>query len=226
MTTTRQAGTARRPRGRHGLDAERIAATAADFLDRHGLEALTMRRLAEELGVGTMTLYGYFRDKDELLDAVVERHARRLRIPAPEGPWRERLRVLLHGLHHDLARHPSAVHLRASRPIMSPAAMRVGEAGMRALRDAGFDAAEAASAWRALFNLTFAFAVFTPSTLPAEARRGARAALAALPADEYPTLAETAQAMVDALGGAEQFENGLELLLDGLQARLDARGAG
>src|SRR4051812_50158042 len=67
MSTEQVAG----PGSRLGLSRERIVEGAIELLDRDGLDVFSMRRLAEELGVGTMTIYGYFRGKDELLDAVV-----------------------------------------------------------------------------------------------------------------------------------------------------------
>lgn len=226
MTRARQPGTtgARRrpPSPRASLSREEIVAQTLRFADRHGLEGLTMRRLAEALGVGTMTLYGYFRDKDDLLDAVVDASARQLEVPPPEGPWRDRLSTVLHRLRRGLEAHPTALQLRFARPIVSPGAMRIGEAGVRALQDAGFDAREAALAWRALFNFTYGFASFSPAEPSDEARRRTRAALAALPPDEYPTIAAAVDEMVEALGGDEAFQYGLDRLLDGLEARLPA----
>jgi TetR/AcrR family tetracycline transcriptional repressor len=96
-----------------------IAEAALALVDREGLDALSMRRLAAELGLGTMTLYGYFATKDELLDAVVARAATGTRpIQVPDGPWQQRLRTLARAWHRNLARHPSLVQLRLRRPIV------------------------------------------------------------------------------------------------------------
>jgi AcrR family transcriptional regulator len=210
---------------RRGLSAERVVEAALGFIEREGLGALTMRRLADELGVGTMTLYGYFRDKDELLDAVVDAAAQQLRVPGPSGSWRSQLRALMLEIRRVLAEHPVGVLLRQRRPMWSPGALRVSEAGIRALREAGFGKADAARAYRSLFNYTFGFAAFSPPAVSAELRRSAISALAALPRDKYPWQTEAAPELADAIGGEEQFRYGLELLLDGLEAKLRQGGS-
>src|SRR5947208_5220887 len=78
------------------LSRERILEAAVDVVEREGLDALSMRRLAQELDVWPMSVYRYFRDKDELLDAVVGRAAERVSLPGEAGSWREQLRGLLH----------------------------------------------------------------------------------------------------------------------------------
>src|SRR6059036_795279 len=93
-----------RPRAR--LTRDQVAAAALELLDREGLEALSMRRLAEELGVGTMTLYGYFRSKNELLDAVVDAAVAERGPFRFEGTWQEQIRRLMHGSRRRLGRHP------------------------------------------------------------------------------------------------------------------------
>jgi hypothetical protein len=88
-----------------------------------------------------------------------------------------------------------------------------------ALRDAGLPPAEAARAFRVLFTYTFGFVAFSPSATADQARRDLRGALASLPPDEYPVLASMVDEAVDAAAGDEQFDWGLELLLDGIELR-------
>lgn len=209
---------------RRGLSAGRVAQAALAFIERHGLEALSMRRLADELGVGTMTLYGYFRDKEQLLDAVVDAAADKLEVPDPAGSWRSQIQALMEEIRRVLAEHPLGVLLRQRRPMWSRGALRISEAGIRALREAGFSKADAARAYRSLFNYTFGFAAFSPSEVSTELRRSALSAVAALPRDEYPWQTESAQELADAVGGEDQFRYGLDLLLDGLEARLEQAG--
>jgi AcrR family transcriptional regulator len=210
---------------RRSLSAERVAEAALAFIERNGLEALSMRRLADELGVGTMTLYGYFRDKEELLDAVVDAAAEQLKVPDTAGSWRSQLRALMEEIRRVLAEHPLGVLLRQRRPMWSPGALRVSEAGIRALREAGFSKADAARAYRSLFNYTFGFAAFSPPEVSTELRRSALSALAALPRVDYPWQTEAGPELADAIGGDEQFRYGLELLLDGLEAKLTQGGS-
>jgi AcrR family transcriptional regulator len=182
-----------------------------------------MRRLAEELGVGTMTLYGYFRSKEELLDALVDAAAEQIQIPSGGRSWRTKLRALMGEIRRTLAERPVGVLLRQSRPMWSPGALRVSEAGMQVLREAGFGKADAARAYRSLFNYTFGFAAFTPADVSPALRRKLLAAVASLPRDQYPAQAEAASELADAIGGEAQFNYGLDLLLDGLEAKLKAR---
>ena len=208
----------RRPRG--GLEREEIAAAALEIADAEGLDALSMRTLAERLGVGTMTLYGYFRSKDELLDALVDAVVTERRPFPEEGDWRERLRAVVMIARASLLRHPSLVELRVRRPVLRPEALRFSETVLGILREAGLSAREAAQAFRLLFTYTFGYAALSPAGATEESREAARAALAVLPAGEYPAIAESLEEASDAMGGEEAFEYGLERILDGLEARI------
>jgi AcrR family transcriptional regulator len=205
------------------LSREQIAATALALVDREGLEALSMRRLAQEMGTGTMTLYGYVRDKDDLLDAVIDAAA--AESPAwgeGDGPWRDRLTSLMRELRRGLERHPALIQLRLRRPIMTPGALRGTEAGLQVLVAAGLDPVEASRAFRTLFLYTFGFAAFVTEGGREEHRAQVRAAFAVLPPEDYPLLTSSVEELADVLGGDEQFEFGLARVLDGIEARLPA----
>src|SRR5436305_4757600 len=118
----------RTPAPRPRLSREELAQAALAFLDTHGLEGLSMRRLAAALDVGTMTLYGYFRSKDELLDAAVDAAVADIR-PAPPnaGPWQHRLRATMRRTRDTLSRHPALVQLRVQLPVLRPEALRFCE---------------------------------------------------------------------------------------------------
>jgi len=209
--------TARRAR----LSREDVAAAALAVLDREGFDSLSMRRVAQELGVGTMTLYGYFRDKSELLDAVMDAAVGE-RPPAAVGGggWREQLEALVLTARDNLLRHPGLVQIRVRQPVLRPEALRFAEAGMRILGEAGFEPAEAARAFRLLFTYTFGFAAFSPPDAAGEHRAAARVAIASLPPEHYPALTAAAEEAAAAMGGEEAFRYGLETVLDGLEARL------
>lgn len=207
---------------RTGLTRDQVARVALELADAEGLEALSMRALADRLDVGTMTLYGYFRKKDELLDAVVDSAIADAEPPVLEGSWREQLLSLVLNARAGLLRHPSLVELRVRRPVLRPEALRFSETALRILRDAGFDVREGTAAFRLLFTYTFGFAALSPAESTEDDRRAAFAALAALPPDEYPALAEAREEASRAMGGEEVFEYGLERILDGLEARLTA----
>jgi AcrR family transcriptional regulator len=179
-----------------------------------------MRRLAGELGVGTMTIYGYFEDKEELLDVAVDRAARRYELPAGEGPWRARLRDLTTTMWRSLTDHPSAVQIRTSRPILNPGAMRACEAGMTILNDAGFGLRDAAAAWRLLFTYAFGYAAFSSYEPSVATKQEWEREMSALPADEFPITSGAAGELANWIAGRTAFEEGLEVILDGLEARL------
>jgi AcrR family transcriptional regulator len=198
-----------------------IVGAALGLIDRDGLDALSMRRLAAELGLGTMTLYGYFRTKDELLDAVVDASATgSLPDLSPDTAWEERLRTIARAWHDGLNRHPSLVELRLRRPILNPEAFRSTEGGIAALIAAGFGPSLAARAFRLLFLYVFGSAAFNEPEVSRARRRQVSAAILSLPEEEFPVISGMGELMADSLGGDDQFEFGLDVLLTGLRARL------
>lgn len=212
------------PDSRLGLSRPRIVAAGLALLDRDGLDAFSMRRLAQELGVGTMTLYSYFRRRDELLDAIVDTGSavilELLADAATQGPWRERLRELMVGVRRAHIEHPAIVELRYKRPLLSPGALEVTETGVRILREAGLGRREAVSTYRMLFVYTFGYSAFGPGPGSAAEREQALAALRALPPDRFPTLVDLAEEAADTMADQGLFEVGLDALLDGLERRL------
>jgi AcrR family transcriptional regulator len=211
---------------RRPLSPERIAAAGLELADRDGVEALSMRRLADELGAGTMTLYGHFRDKRELLDAVIDAAVAESELPRLEGSLRDQVRQFATYSGELFARHPSVVEIWARQPVLGPASLRNVEAGVRILEEAGFEPEEAVKAFRLLVTYIFGFALFSmPRSAPGE-REGTRTALASLPPEEYARLRETAGPFSGAMVGDETFAYGLERILDGLEASLAARGRG
>jgi AcrR family transcriptional regulator len=194
---------------------------AQDLLDSEGLDGFSMRRLAARLGVGTMTLYGYFRSKDELLDAVVdvggETIANLASVPESGDPWKPRLRELFIAIRERLNEHPGVVELRYKRPLLSPGALALTEIGMRILRDAGFSNRDAGRVYRILFVYTFGFSAFGPGPRSAEDRDKSIEALSALPVDRYPVLVEAAHEASESMADQTLYELGLDALLDGLE---------
>ena len=203
------------------LSREAILEGALAVLEREGVDALSMRRLAAELDVGTMTLYGYFAGKRELLDALVDLVAARAPMPVLRGSWRQRITTVMTHLHDALSAYPALAQLRLSQPIATPGAFRLTEAGVGALREAGFGATAAAQHFRTLFVYTFGVAVFGGGDDPEERRRMA-GALASLSPEEYPTLTGQLSEMLGTLDAERQFRHGLELILDGIEAGLPA----
>lgn len=207
-------------RSRLGLTHAAIVDAATGLLAERGLTGVTMRRVAERVGVGTMTLYGYFRDKDALLDAIIDAAGADLSLPAPVGDWKVSLRELMLALHAQLVEHPFLVELRLRRPIASPEAMRWTEAALAILTRAGLRPGEAARAFRPLFVYTFGHAAFVPREDAEGVARRARAAVLSLPPDSYPLVTAAAEDLAQAVVGDEPYELGLDLMLDGIERRI------
>ena len=205
---------ARRPPDQpSGLSRERILEVALEISDEDGVDALSMRRLAQELDVWPMSVYRYFQDKDALLDAMAAGGFEQVAEPPAGEPWRVQMHVLLEQAARSIAASPGLA-TRLPRAFLSEGALKLPEAGMAILSAAGFPPGEAASAWRALWSYTFGFATFR-----AESARGVRAAIAALPEHGYPALAEAGDELAHALASDDEFAIGLDRLLDGLEAR-------
>ena len=202
------------------LSRERIARAALDLADREGIEALSMRRLATELDAGTMTLYGHFGDKQELLNALVAAAAAELELPRLSGSWRDKTHQLAAYSRAMFARHPSVVEIWARQPVVGASALRGPEAGMKTLEDAGFDPEEAAKAFRLVVTYIFGFALFSAPRSKPEALEATRRALDDLPADTHPHLHDAAGEFSEAMASDEAFTYGLDRILDGLELRL------
>jgi len=205
-----------------GLSREHILEVARHLVAQEGMTALSMRRLAQELDVWPMSVYRYFQDKDALLDALAAGVAEAIPLPSPDDPWRDQLGALLNAARRALAEDPTGVGSRMGRAFLTPSALRLSEAALRTLESAGFEPAEAASAWRALWSYTFGFATFRVAADSAHALRQARAAIAALPDADYPTVLASSRELATALATDAEFDYGLERLLDGISARLAA----
>jgi TetR/AcrR family tetracycline transcriptional repressor len=194
------------------LSRDLILEVALEIVGEEGFEGLSMRRLAQRLDVWPMSIYRYFRDKDELLDALAESAAVGLALPSGRASWRNQMRALLHETRRVLG---SDLATRLPRAILSPGLLRVSEAGLAILSKAGFDSSEAASAWRALLSYTLGF---SRTSMAGDAARRTRAAIAALPDDEYPALHAAANDVAAALADDDEFDRGLDRLLDGLSS--------
>jgi AcrR family transcriptional regulator len=220
MTRSAIRAAAARPDPRSKLSRERVTGTARAILRSEGLDALTMRRLAADLDVAPMTLYTYVRDKDDLLDAVVQATAREIPLPPRSGPWKAQMKALMTTLHSAFLENPFLVQLRMRGPIVGPDALRINEAGLRILREAGFTNAEAARGYRALLVVTYGFAAFGPPATAADDERMVDAALGALGADEYPNLVAARRETVDThRAGPGLFDYLLTRTLDGIEQR-------
>ena len=190
-----------------------ITRAASDLVAREGLQALSMRRLAQELDVWPMSVYRHFRDKDDLLDAVAAAGAEEVDVPRARGTWRQQLPALAEEARVILARQPPDLRRRT---IMSGGVLQLTDAALRALRAGGLSAADAATAWAAVLAYVLGSIELAAA---AGTERRARAALLAPADDEHPDLEDAAPQLAFALaGGDAAFREGLERVLDGISA--------
>jgi TetR/AcrR family tetracycline transcriptional repressor len=211
------------------LTLERILEAAGRIADTEGLEALSMRRLGAELGSGATSVYWHVRNKDELLDLLVDRVIGEVVaeiIPA-EG-WREQMTEIARAARRVLVRHRHLAPVLGSRPTLGPNALAALELTIGRLRAAGFGELQAALGANAIVNWASGFAVFEcrdpmgPAATEAEREayvEAVAATFAALPPDVYPNTISMLPVMSSITSDA-QFESGLQWLLDGLAVEL------
>jgi AcrR family transcriptional regulator len=210
------------PAGRAPLSRERVLDAAVALADTGGIDALTMRRLGQELGVEAMSLYRHVANKDDLLDGMVDVVFGEIELPPDGSDWRSAMRRRAISVRAALTRHPWATPLMQSRSTPGPATLRHHDAVIGTLRTAGFPIALVAHAFSALDSYIYGFALQQRS-LPFETGEQtaelAESIMASFPADQYPHLVELTVQHVLRPGYdyGDEFEFGLDLLLDGLE---------
>jgi AcrR family transcriptional regulator len=198
---------------------------AVDLADRGGLESLTMRKLAEELGAGAMSLYHYVPKKDELLVGMIDIVFSEIELPSTDVDWKTALRRRAISTREALNRHRWAVGLMESHTMPGPASFRLHNAVLGVLREAGFSIERTIQAYSVLDAYMYGFAL-QEKTVPFEDAAGS-AAVAERQApefDDFPYLAEVVAGHVAKVGYdfGEAFEYGLDLILEALEQRRDA----
>ena len=202
------------------LSKERVLETAVILADRGGIDALTMRKLAQELGVEAMSLYHYYTKKDEILDGILDIVMGEIEIPSEEQDWKPALRRTAISAHQVLTSHSWACRLMFSAKALS-GRLRYMNSILATLRQGGFSPQMTHHAYHALDSHIVGFTLwqvsfeFDVKDLPS---LGA-AFLRALPVDQYPYLAEHVEQHLDEAVETEEgeFEFGLDLILDGLE---------
>ncbi|AKJ13375.1 AcrR family transcriptional regulator [Streptomyces incarnatus] len=195
---------------------------AVELADEGGFDALTMRRLAAQLGVVPMALYKHVADKHELLDGMVDLVFAEVEIPV-DVDWRTALRARASSMRQALLRHPWAVG-RMETGTPGPANLSHHNAVLRCLRhDAGFPFRMAVHAYNLMDAYIYGFALQEKNLagdIPAEAARRREAVADRQPSeiDDYPFLAEVVTELAKTgFDFADEFQFGLDLILDGLR---------
>jgi AcrR family transcriptional regulator len=215
-----QAGT-----GRGRLSPERVLRAAVALADSGGLESLTMRRLGQDLGVEAMSLYKHVANKDALLDGMVDLVFAEIELPSADTDWRTAMRDRAVSTRAALTRHPWATPLMQSRKAPGPATLRHHDTVIGTLRGAGFSVELTAHAFSVLDGYIYGFAMqqrSLPFDTLEEAQEVGRQMFARMPAGAYPHLTELTVRHILRPGYdyGDEFEYGLDLILDGLDRAL------
>jgi AcrR family transcriptional regulator len=205
------------------LTRDRVLEAAVRLADQGGIDALSMRKLGQELGVEAMALYYHFANKDRVLDGMVDRVFEEIELPQAGADWRVAMRARGISLHDALGRHRWAIGMMESRATPGPANLRHHDAVIGCLRAAGFDMAAVAHVYSLLDAYIYGFAL-TKMSMPFDALDDiadtAQTMLEPFAPDDFPNLVAfiTDHAMQPGYDFADEFEYGLDIVLDGIEA--------
>jgi AcrR family transcriptional regulator len=207
---------------RRPLSRQRVLGVAIALADRDGVGSLSMRKIAQELGVEAMSLYHHVASKDDILDGIVDLVLSDIEVPASGTDWKTAMRERAISAHAVLLAHPWAALLIMSRFNIGPGMTRYLDATLGRLRDGGFSIEGALDAWHTLDSHLYGFTL-QELNLPFEVEETQQVSanvLSRLPADEYPHVVEVITKIMQT-GRDENFEFGLDLILDGLERTVD-----
>jgi AcrR family transcriptional regulator len=202
-----------RPRRKRGSLTRELILDAAEELARTGFDALTMRSVAAHLPAAPMALYNHFADKDELVDALLDRVLGRFEPPPPHDDWLEELKAFARAHRKVLTDHAWAVAPLFSHPTPGMSAVRVGEHALTVIRRGNVSNDEAVAIFSGVIALNYGWSSFTAARqLNPAAGEQVAAAMAMLPAELFPETAAVAAEMAG-YGSDEHYELVLGRLL-------------
>jgi AcrR family transcriptional regulator len=214
------------------LSRERVLRAAVDLADRGGIEGLSMRKLGQELDVEAMALYRHVRNKDDILDGIVDVIVGEIDDPEPGDDWKNTLRQKVVAARHAMLRHPWAPRVLEERPSLGPAVLAYVDSVLGILLAGGFPLDLAHHALHVMSSRILGFNqdLFDDGG-EADQTREAAATFSRTMADRYPHLTELAMAASHegGLGRCDddvEFFFGLDLILDGLERLRDAQAGG
>ena len=203
------------------LTRDKVVASALALVERHGVESLSMRKLAAELGVEAMSLYNHVKNKDDVLDAITVVVFERVKPPAPTADWRADAHALADAFRAAALTFPRTASLSLTRQLRSESAIPLTEVALDVLRRAGFDASDSVHALRALLAYVVGTLLREVGSSPAFAGLDPLAQAnreSALIATGLPRVTESAKAL-SACHHEDEYRFGLNLLIEALAAR-------
>lgn len=219
--------TDRKTRPRIPLSRERVLSAALHVADTGGIESLSIRHIANELGAKPMALYNHIANKDDILDGIVDLVFNEIAVPSEHTYWKTAMRLRAHSARDALVRHPWASILMQSRTSSpGPSTLQHQNDVIGCLRTAGFTIHQAAHAFSVIDSYIYGFTQQQQNltyTTPEQATAVAENILHHLPADKYPHLVAMIieHALQPDYDYAAEFDFGLDLILDGLDALVE-----
>jgi AcrR family transcriptional regulator len=212
------------------LSRERVLRTAVELADAGGIDSLTMRRLAQELGVEAMSLYHHVRNKDDILEGIVELVMAEIEVPSAGDDWRASIRRMAVSAYEILVRHPWSASLILGGSGVSPGRLRYMETILGTLRRAGFSAEMTDHAYHALDSHIMGFTLWQVGMnlgTPEDLHQLATAFREQVAAQDLPYVVEHIDEHLKERSADDEgdFAFGLDLILDGLD-RLRTTTAG
>ena len=207
-----------RPSPRRPLSKQRILEAAVTFADEHGVEALTMRKIAEELGFGVMSLYNHVANKEEMLVGMVDLVAGEIEPPSVDGDWKDAMRASATTAHEVLLRHPWAP-AEWSRRMPGPERIRYMDSILQVLTEAELGPELVYHGYHAVTMHIVGFTlqqIGYEQGLDGDLEQVASSFLADL-SEDYPYMADHVRAHLADDGHGDEFTFVLDLILDGLE---------
>ena len=203
------------------LTRERILEQALWIADEHGVEAVTMRKLGQDLGFEAMSLYRHVANKNDVLAGILDLVLAETEPPSPDGDWSDAVRRSALSVHEALTRHPWATTLLSTAALMRPARLAYMNQLMGRLREAGFSADTTYVAYHVLDAHVFGFSMWVISHQLPDAGQSELVArlMREVPFDDLPYLREHRDQHLSEgpHRDVSAFELGLDLILDGLK---------
>ncbi len=224
MAGVKTTATARIP-----VTRERAVRVAITLADAGGIESLSMRKLAGELGIEAMSLYYHVKSKDDLLDGMIEAVVGEITLPTVDAEWKTAMRERADSARTVLGRHPWAISMMDSRTTQ--ATLKHHDAVIGCLRQSGFSMAMSGHAMSLLDSYVHGFAL-QEASLPFDETGDISAVTEDIMAsqqrmmEDFPNLAEMAVTLVLQPGYAygNEFDFGIRLILNGLESALESDG--
>lgn len=209
---------------RPSLSRNKVISAATNFSNIYGIEALSMRKLADQLGVKAMSLYNHVKNKDDIIDGMVEHVMEQLQLDWKNKHWKHCMMQRAMAAYEQLTKYPWATHAIVSRVNAGPFMLHYVDDTLGCLHEAGFSIADADHVWNAMDNYIYGYILqelnfpFSPD----EYQTTAKEYVEMVPETEFPYLNKLTQEVIAGrYNGMHNFRFGFQLLLDGLEKSLN-----